>query len=78
MAQKYLFIAILCAKIKMSRVKKALVRSSELLISSRFQQHFHELLLHQFPFAKNLQTQSVTTEKLQKILVYEKAASIVN
>jgi hypothetical protein len=34
----------------------------------------YEQLLRQFPFFKKLQTQTVSTEKLQKINLYEKAA----
>jgi hypothetical protein len=35
---------------------------------------FYEQLLHQNPFAKKLQTQIVSTLKVQKELWYEKAA----
>jgi hypothetical protein len=35
---------------------------------------FYEQLLHQNPFAKKLQTQIVSIEKLRKKLSYEKAA----
>ena len=34
----------------------------------------YKLLLHQFPFAKKLQTQTVSKEKLHKTLSYKKAA----
>jgi len=35
---------------------------------------FYEQLLRQNPFAKNLQTQIVSTKKVRKELWYEKAA----
>jgi hypothetical protein len=40
----------------------------------QFHQHFYEQLLRQNPFIKNLQTQTVSTLKLRKKLLYEKAA----
>jgi hypothetical protein len=35
---------------------------------------FYELFLHQNPFTKKLQTQILSTQKLHKNLLYEKAA----
>jgi len=40
---------------------------------SQFNQHFTSSVLHQYSFAKKLQSQTVIREKLPKILLYKKA-----